>query len=196
MAAPFALFRVGFRAIKRILTGEILNRIDLEIAGGLGTASLLLKRERNSGNRYVVLVVRAAWVYYCLFELEEFDRFVEAADEIRASQTSSAAILPDATPKLGHRTDMVLGGQVLRRVDTEIYAGHLKISLRLKREKNTAHEYVVLATIALGWYLYYPFELDEFHRFVAAAKKIRAGAPSFNPGAHPSSPGLRPGLEG
>ena len=85
MAAPFALFRVGFRAIKRILTGEILNRIDLEIAGGLGTASLLLKRERNSGNRYVVLVVRAAWVYYCLFELEEFDRFVEAADEIRAT---------------------------------------------------------------------------------------------------------------
>jgi hypothetical protein len=54
--------------------------------------------------------------------------------------------------------------------------GELMMSLRLKRDRATLHEYVVLGTIALGWWLYYPFGLDEFHRFVASAKRIRAAA--------------------
>jgi hypothetical protein len=184
MVAPLAWVRAGFRAIKRILTGEILHSIDVEIGGGLGIVSLQLKQEKRSGNEYVVLVGKfSGGVYYYHFELDEFDRFIEAADNIRASQTFPTAVSPHAIPKLGQLTDMILTGEVVRRVDTEISAGHVKMSLRLKREKNTSHEYVVLATIALGWYLYYPFELDEFHRFVAAAKKIRAVAEAFSPGA-------------
>jgi hypothetical protein len=193
MAAPFRLIKIGCRAIKRILTGEILHRIDLEIAGGLGVLSLLLKRGKSSGSKYVVL---QSYGYYYLFELEEFDRFIEAADEIRAAQTSSITVSPHTKPALGHRADMALGGEVLRRVDTDIYEGHVKMSLRLKREKNTAHEYIVLATITFGWYLCYPFELDEFHRFIGKAKEIRAAARNFNPAVHPSSPGLRPGASG
>jgi hypothetical protein len=193
MAAPFRLIKIGCRAIKRILTGEILHRIDLEIAGGLGVLSLLLKRGKSSGSKYVVL---QSYGYYYLFELEEFDRFIEAADEIRAAQTSSITVSPDTKPALGHRADMAFGGEVLRRVDTDIYEGHVKMSLRLKREKNTAHEYIVLATITFGWYLYYPFELDEFHRFIGKAKEIRAAARNFNPAVHASSPGLRPGASG
>lgn len=177
MAAPLTLMKIFFSATKRILTGKILCRADIEIGGGLGVISLRLKQEKRSGNQYIVLVGSASGgVYYYLFELEEFDRFIKAANDIRASQASAIATTPHSVPKLGQLTKMILAGEVLRRIDTDILAGHVKISLRLKRDKNTLHEYVVLATTSLGWYLYYSFELDEFHRFVAAAKKIRASA--------------------
>ena len=180
MAAPFALIRIGLRAIKRVFAGEIVHRIDTEFGGGVDTVSLRLKREKSSGNEYVVLAGSAGGEWYYVFELEEFDRFIDAANEIRTSQTSTTAISPNARSKRRRLTSIFLRGEVLRRVDTDIYAGHLKISLQLKREQNTSHEYVVLATTARGWYLYYPFELDEFHRFVAAAKKIRAASQSYD----------------
>ena len=175
MAHPFTVISIGFRALKRIFTGEILRHEDVEIGGGLGVVSLLLKRERRSPDQYVVLVGRASGgVYYNPLELDEFDRFIESADNIRASQTCATDTSLHAVPKLGHLTDMIVKGEVLRRVDTEILGGQVTVSLRLKRETGTMHEYVVLATIALGWWQYFPFELDEFHRFVAAAKRIRA----------------------
>jgi molybdopterin-binding protein len=175
MAHPFTFIEIAFRALKRIFTGQILHHEDVEIGGGLGVVSLLLKRERRSPNQYVVLVGRASGgVYYNLLELDEFDRFIESADDIRASQTCAIDTSLHAVPKLGHLTEMIIKGKVLRRVDTEILGGQVTVSLRLKRETATMHEYVVLATTALGWWQYYPFELDEFHRFVAAAKRIRA----------------------
>src|SRR5262249_38719973 len=112
--------------------------------------------------------------YYNLFEVDEFDRFIQLADDIRTSQTCAVDTSPRAAPKLGHLTDMVIKGEVLRRVDTKILGGHVTVSLRLKRDRATLREYVVLAIITSGWWSYYPFELDEFHRFVAAAKRIRA----------------------
>jgi len=69
----------------------------------------------------------------------------------------------------------VLTGEVLRRIDTETMGGWCTMSLRLKRERSGA-EYVVLAAIARGNNQYYAFELDEFDRFIEAAKAIRAVA--------------------
>ena len=71
----------------------------------------------------------------------------------------------------------VLTGDVLRRVDTQIGAGGT-LSLRLKRDRSSGVEYVVLALTGPGNYRYYPLELEEFDRFLAAAKDIRAAARS------------------
>jgi len=78
-----------FTTIKRVLTGEVLHRIDTEITGGWCTMSLRLKRE-SSGVEYVVLaaIARSNNQYYG-FELDEFDRFVEAAKAIRAAAQGS-----------------------------------------------------------------------------------------------------------
>lgn len=182
MAKLFDWIKIPFRALRRTLTGEIVKQIDLELGGGLALVSWQLKRERKLGDEYVVFVGRAAGgVYYSMLELDEFDRFIRAADEIRSLQTS--ATMPSA--KL-NCTSMVATGEVLHRIDTKTLGGLLTFSLRLKRERHTAQEYIVLGTIAPGWYLYYPFELDEFHRFVAAAKRIRASVRSFSSALQPA----------
>jgi hypothetical protein len=77
---------------------------------------------------------------------------------------------------------LMLTGDVLRRIDTEVVNGSQTISLRLKREKGSGIEYVVLGMISAGNYQYSMFELDEFDRFIEAAKDIRAAA------AKPRSP--------
>jgi len=70
----------------------------------------------------------------------------------------------------------ILTGKVLHQIDTIIMGGHCTISLRLKERQGTNDAYIVLAGIAQGNYQYYPFELDEFDRFVEAAKLIQAQA--------------------
>ncbi|MCY1238302.1 hypothetical protein D9M72_510310 [compost metagenome] len=56
----------------------------------------------------------------------------------------------------------------------------------MKRESGSGRFYVVLAAKASGNYQYYPFEADEFERFVHAAVEIR--------GALQSATGEAPGL--
>jgi len=79
----------------------------------------------------------------------------------------------------------VLTGKVLHQVDTVIMGGNCTVSLRLKARQETNAPYVVLAGMAQGNYQYYPFDLDEFDRFVDAAKLIQAEArSSAAPGSH------------
>ncbi len=78
-----------------------------------------------------------------------------------------------------------LTGEVLQRIDTKVINGIQTVSLRLKRERESGIEYIVLAMIASGNYQYSMFELDEFDEFLKAAKDIRAAAatPPYPPPA-------------
>jgi hypothetical protein len=180
-------FRAGLTGLKRALMGNVLFCLDTQIASGLGIVSLRLKRERSTGNEYVVLVGMASGsTQYYLFELEEFDRFIEAGKTIRISaQRHGAAGSPHVRPKLSDFTSMVLTGEVLQQIDTEISDGFCVVSLRLKRERGSGKEYVVLAGIASGNYQYYPFDLDEFDQLIHAAINVRAAAMSHNLVASP-----------
>jgi hypothetical protein len=168
---------MGFSGLKRALTGEIIDQIDIDIGGGLGLLSFLLKRERKSERYYVVLVGRSGGNWYYPFELAELDEVITAADEIRVAQSKPSGESPFETRNLGQLTDMILTGDVVRQIDIKLSDGYLTLSFRLKRKINPPHEYVVLGTLASGQYIYYPFELDEFYRFVNAAKKNRAQTP-------------------
>jgi len=73
-----------FRAIKRMVTGEVIQKIDTTVNGGATTMSLRLKRERSSGDYYVVLAAMSNGNYqYLAFDRDEFDRFSHAVEAIR-----------------------------------------------------------------------------------------------------------------
>jgi hypothetical protein len=67
------------------------------VINGTQTISLGLKRERSTGTEYVVLGMIASGNYqYSLLELDEFDRFLDGAKDIRA-----AASTPRSPPASG-----------------------------------------------------------------------------------------------
>ena len=75
-----------FRAIKRMVTGEVIQKIDTTVNGGVTTMSLRLKRERSSGDYYVVLAAISPGNYqYLAFDRDEFDRFSCAVEAIQNS---------------------------------------------------------------------------------------------------------------
>jgi hypothetical protein len=76
----------------------------------------------------------------------------------------------------------VLTGEILHQIDTPIIQGRAILSLRLKRQTGSDKKYVVLAGTSSGNYQYFPFDLDEFERFVEAAIDIRAAAQSTSGG--------------
>jgi hypothetical protein len=74
-------------------------------------------------------------------------------------------------------------GKVVARSDTAISGGGCVLSLRLKRDERAGTQAIVLAVTplgGLGYYGFYPLELNELDRFVEAANEIRA---AFRSGA-------------
>jgi hypothetical protein len=108
--APFEWFSAALRALKWVVTGETLYREDTYFAGGLFLISLRLKRETRSRKEYVVFVGASGGTWYDALDMEAFDRFIEAADEVRGAQSCAIATSPYPIPKLGHLTDMILKG--------------------------------------------------------------------------------------
>jgi hypothetical protein len=75
-----------FRELKLLMTGEVIQRIDATSDGGSSTISLRLKRERGSGEHYVVLVTGGGGhTQYNLLERDEFEQFSQAVESIRNS---------------------------------------------------------------------------------------------------------------
>lgn len=71
-----------FRSIKRVLTGEIIRRSDVPIMNGTCVMSFRLKRD--GGGEYVVLAANAPGSHqYFPFDMNEFEKFVQAAINIR-----------------------------------------------------------------------------------------------------------------
>jgi len=72
------------------MTGEVIQQIDATANGGATTMSLRLKRDRGSGDQYVVLAATSAGNYqYFEFDRDEFDLFSHAVEAIQNSLKQS-----------------------------------------------------------------------------------------------------------
>jgi hypothetical protein len=180
----FAFARLTLRALKQALTGEVLYRVDIETMGGVAKVSLRLKQDRSSGDRYFVLAgLSSGSATYFLFEADELHRFIEAANDVQAF--ARTRVVPSAQGSLGwwKTISMVLTSDEIQRSDTEIHDGYCTMSLRLKRNKRSGMEFVILAGKAMGHHSYFSLDTDQFERFVAEAKYIRTAMQSEGIGA-------------
>ena len=76
----------AFTALKRELTGEVIQQIDTPIAGGLATMSVRLKMDRKTNERYVVVAMLGRGSrWYASFDRHQFLEFSEAVETIRDS---------------------------------------------------------------------------------------------------------------
>jgi hypothetical protein len=72
-----------FKALKRVVTGEVIQRIDTTADGGATTMSLRLKRGRGSDDLYVVMMVGGAGNYrYVAFTNNELIQFSKAVETV------------------------------------------------------------------------------------------------------------------
>lgn len=77
------LFRTVFRALKRVMTGQVVQQIDTTTGNGLCTMSLRLKRDQSSDELCVVLAGLSRGNYqYFPFSKEEFSDFSKAVRAI------------------------------------------------------------------------------------------------------------------
>jgi len=75
-----------FRALKKVITGEVVKQIDTAVQGGLCTMSLRLKRNRASGDHYVVLAGLSSGNYqYFPMDKNDFEQFAKAVETIGES---------------------------------------------------------------------------------------------------------------
>lgn len=85
----------AFRALKRELTGEVIQQIDTPICDNMATMSVRLKRDRNSNERYVVVaMIGRGSRFYSSFDRHEFLEFSEAIETIRDSLMRPPATNP------------------------------------------------------------------------------------------------------
>jgi hypothetical protein len=76
----------AFRALKRELTGEVIQQIDTPICDNMATMPVRLKRDRNSNERYVVVaMIGSGSRFYSSFDRYEFFEFADAINTIRDS---------------------------------------------------------------------------------------------------------------
>lgn len=74
----------ALKAVKRVMTGEVIAQIDTPILGGYTTMSLRLKKARNADDYYVVLAGLSSGNYqYFSFTKDEFAEFSQAVETIR-----------------------------------------------------------------------------------------------------------------
>jgi hypothetical protein len=72
-----------FRSLKRVLTGEVLWKIDV-VTNESGVFSFRLKREKRTAEPYVVLALKSPGNrQYYAFDENEFETIVDAAIEAR-----------------------------------------------------------------------------------------------------------------
>jgi hypothetical protein len=76
----------AFKAIKGVMSGEVVQQIDTPVSGGMTTMSLRLKKQTDTNAYYVVLAGVSGRKYqYFYFAREEFAEFSLAIDTIRDS---------------------------------------------------------------------------------------------------------------
>jgi hypothetical protein len=87
-------FGTAAKILKRTITGEVIQRIDTPVQDGWATLSLRLKKERGSGDLYVVLgAITSAKneVYHYVFTENEFVQFSEAVKKTRDALSARGA---------------------------------------------------------------------------------------------------------
>ena len=73
-----------FRSLKRLVTGEVVRKIDIETLNGRCTVSVRLKREVGSGDKYVTIAsLSSGSSFYMTFDSQEYNQFAEAVSIIQ-----------------------------------------------------------------------------------------------------------------
>jgi hypothetical protein len=167
-----------FRFLKQAITGEVIQKIDIPVIDSGVIMSLVLKKERGSGDLYVVLKLNE-WLELFPFDKREFETFYQAVNSIRHSlmQTSPAA-RPGFVPKgIIRGLKRTFTGEVIQRIDTTANDGMETISLRLKRERDTSDYYVTLVSL---WVVFgrfgiscYTLDKKEFEELYQAVESMR-----------------------
>jgi hypothetical protein len=77
----------AFKSVKRLVTGEVIQRIDTSADSGGTTMSLRLKRGRDSDDLYTVMMVGGGGNYrYIVFTNDELMQFSNAVETILNSR--------------------------------------------------------------------------------------------------------------
>jgi hypothetical protein len=167
MSGPFQSLKLGISALRRIWAGEIIGQFGTPVAGG--GVFLLLKRDRLTAGKYFVLYAQTFGSFSDLFEPEEFDRFIAAADDVRSGERNVASA---PASRVLSSLGLVPPGEVLRRRGVSLYGGSFEASVRFMREQS-GRESVVIAMEGPGRRVYYGFELADFDQFLEGAKVLR-----------------------
>ena len=74
----------AFKTLKRVMSGKVVEQVDIRANGGLTTMSLRLKRDTASDEYYVVLAeLSAGNSQYVAFTKDEFGQFSRAVSGIQ-----------------------------------------------------------------------------------------------------------------
>jgi hypothetical protein len=164
-----------FRTFIGSLTAETLYRENLIFRSGCLAFSFYLKREKRSRHEFFSFAGPSGEGNgVARFDLDDFDRLIEAADQVQDAKSSAITTSPKQTPVLGYLSDLFLKAETLWRIDTPIYKGNVTVSIRLMQ--NRRGQYIAIGTPMFNDYA---LELGEFHQFVAAAKRVRAASRSY-----------------
>lgn len=168
MWQPLQSIKLTINALRRIWTGEIIGQFGTPVVGG--AVFLLLKRDRWTGGEYFVLAAQTFGSFADLFELDEFDRFVAAADDVRSGERNVvSAPQSRALSSLG----LAPSGEVTCRRGVSLYGGQFEASVQHMREPGTGHESMVIAMEGPGRRVYYGFTMADFDQFLEGAKVLR-----------------------
>ena len=168
MWQPLQSFKLAISALRRIWTGEIIGQVGTPVAGG--GVFLLLKRDRWTGGEYVVLAAQTFGSFADLFELNEFDRFIAAADDVRSGERN---VVSAPASRVLSSLGFVPSGEVVRRRGVSLYGGQFEASVQRMREPSTGHESIDIAMEGPGRRVYYGFTLADFDQFLEGAKVLR-----------------------
>lgn len=92
-------------------------------------------------------------------------------------------IAPDVDVRLQGEKDEMAGlmkafkrtfmSELLKKADLRIDEGHVRLSIRLKRDKITREKFVVLGLVAATNYKHAELSIDEFQQFLEAVKSMQ-----------------------
>jgi hypothetical protein len=80
-----------FGGLKRVMTGEVMQRIDTSVGGGAATLSLRLKKDSSNEHYIVLATISSGEHQYFPFSKEEFAQFSDAVLHLRNSLTQGGA---------------------------------------------------------------------------------------------------------
>jgi hypothetical protein len=63
--------------------------------------------------------------------------------------------------------------ELVKKADLRVDDGHIRVSMRLRRDKLTREKYVVLGLVATTNYKHAELSVDEFCQFIEAAKSMQ-----------------------
>ena len=164
--------------------GELLREIETPLAtGSRGGITLQLKRRWRSSIPFVVLRgYYPSRLYYCPMSAEEFDTFAGNVqlllNDLHVMARATGNVGAGVVDGVATSWRRIMSVEALRTIDTMIWGGRGRLSLRLKRDPTSSELYVVL-----GGTISCPLSADEFEQFARAVKEIRK---DLGPLVHPS----------